>query len=198
MEGEREEREREEKEGQVEGERAGEREEEEEQVEAEEGKEEEEKKEEEKAEERDAAYDGSVHTPTGGGVWEGVEEETVDGEISLSTSVSLPLSSETDGQSEEDTVGQIQALPTATPTEVLDSLVLDMSDVFGEGVARRGEGVSGDGEGVAGGEGKLFMLSDKVRVEGEDVGEEVEGGSRERVGREMGDLSSQSTDSTDH
>ena len=92
----------------------------------------------------------------------------MDGEISLSTSVSLPLSSEMDRQSAEDAVGQTQALPTATPTEVLDSLVLDMSDVFGEGVARRGEGVSGDGEGVAGGEGKLSMLSEKVRVEGED------------------------------
>ena len=94
-------------------------------------------------------------------MWEGVEEETVDGEISLSMSVSLPLSSETDRQLEEDAVGQTQAPPTATPTEVLDSLVLDMSDVFGEGVARRGEGVSGDGE------GRLSMFSDRVRVEGD-------------------------------
>ena len=56
-----------------------------------------------------------------------------------------------------------------------------MSDVFGEGVAKRGEGVSGDGEGVTGGEGKLSMLSEKVRVKGEDVGEEVEGGSSVHV-----------------
>ena len=54
--------------------------------------------------------------------------------------------------SRKKTVVQTQAPPTATPTEVLDSSIVDMSDVFGESVARRGEGVSGDGEGVAGGE----------------------------------------------